>query len=145
MRVVMLKTLVMLVALGLSGCAANLSQTASPDGAGQDPGAGTSPDGRGADLETGMSPAVQALLEQGRQQRDAGEYSRASASLERALRIESGEPQVWLEMGWLRFDEGNFAQAEQMGRKVLSLVPVGSAVGVAALRLIDEARFGLGG
>jgi Flp pilus assembly protein TadD len=92
-----------------------------------------------------MSPAVQTLLEQGREQRYAGEYARASASLERALRIESGEPKVWLEMGRLRYDEGNFAQAEQMGRKALSLAPAGSAVGAQASRLIDDAQFGQGG
>jgi uncharacterized protein HemY len=64
--------------------------------------------------------------------------------LERALRIESGEPKVWLEMGRLRFDEGNFSQAEQMGRKALSLAPAGSAVGVLAEQLIDDAQFGQG-
>ena len=145
MRVAMLMMRVIFVVLMLSGCAVNLSQTVSPDGQGADPGVGTSPDGRGADIGAGMSPAVQTLLEQGREQRYAGEYARASASLERALRIESGEPKVWLEMGRLRYDEGNFAQAEQMGRKALSLAPADSAVGVQATRLIDDAQFGQGG
>lgn len=141
MRVVIIMSLCALV---LSGCAGNLSRTAPPDGSGTDSDAGQSSAGRGTDLDVGMSPAVQALLEQGREQRDVGEFSRASASLERALRIESGEPQVWLEMGWLRYDEGNYAQAEQMGRKALSLAPARSAVGKQASQLIDEAQFGQG-
>jgi len=136
MRVMML---VVTSALVMSGCAGNFSQTAPAD----ESVTGTA-GGRGADLGIGMSPAAQALLDQGREQRRAGEYAQASASLERALRIESGEPEVWLEMGRLRFDEGNFAQAEQMGRKALSLAPAGSAVGAQASQLIADAQFGQG-
>ena len=132
MRIAMMLTT---FALLLSGCASNVSQTTAP--AGETVG-GTAE--RGAVFGSSMSPAAQALLEQGREQRRAGEFEKASASLERALRIESGEPEVWLEMGWLRFDEGNYAQAEQMGRKALSLSPARSSVGEQAVLLIDDAR-----
>ena len=133
-----------IVALALSGCAGSLSRTTSPDGSGATPGVDQPPAESGTAFGGSISPAVQALLEQSQEQRDAGEYSRASASLERALRIESGEPMVWLEMGWLRYDEGNYAQAEQMGRKALSLAPAKSDVGMQASQLIDEAQFGQG-
>jgi len=136
MRLLMLVTTAALV---LSGCADNFSQNSPADV----PVTGTA-GGRGAGPDVGMSPAAQALLEQGREQRRAGEYAHASASLERALRIASGEPEVWLEMGRLRFDEGNFAQAEQMGRKALSLAPAGSSVAAQASRLIADAQFGQG-
>lgn len=122
-------------AVGLSGCAANLGQATS---SAEQPVGGAAA-GRGPDLGTGMTPAVAALLEQGREQRRAGQFAQASASLERALRIESGEPEVWLEMGRLRFDEGDYAQAEQMGRRALSLAPAGSAVAAQASRLIADA------
>lgn len=130
MRLVMLATT---LALLMSGCAGNLGQTTMPA---DQPVTGTA-GGRGADLD--MSRAARTLLEQGRDQRRAGEYAQASASLERALRIESDEPEVWLEMGWLRFDEGNFVQAEQMGRKAQSLAPAGSSAAAQASRLIADA------
>jgi Tfp pilus assembly protein PilF len=126
----------MALALVVSGCAGNVSQTTAPAGES----VGGTASGRGADFGTSMSPAALSLLEQGREQRLAGDFARASASLERALRIESGEPEVWLEMGRLRFDEGNYAQAEQMGRKALSLAPERSSVGKQASRLIEDAQ-----
>jgi penicillin-binding protein 1B len=44
---------------------------------------------------------------------------RATVSLERALRIEPNNPLLWIEMGRLRMDQRNYAQAESMGRKAL--------------------------
>ena len=87
-----------------------------------------------------MSSAGRMLLEQGRAQRVAGEYPQASASLERALRVDPQQPSIWLELGILRFDEGNFAQAEQMGRKALSLSPEGGSIQVQAAQLIEQSR-----
>ena len=49
-----------------------------------------------------VSPApaspTTALLEQSRRQSTSGEYDQAVASVERALRIEPGNPRLWLEL-----------------------------------------------
>jgi Flp pilus assembly protein TadD len=133
--------LIVAAAIGvLSGCAGPAMQTASsaPD-PGEQSGSVETP-GRTNDPEPTMSSAGRTLLEQGRTQRLAGEYLQATASLERALRVDPQQAPIWLELGRLRFDEGNFAQAEQMARKALSLAPAGDSVQSQAEQLIDQSR-----
>lgn len=67
------------------------------------------------------SGATSALLQQGRQQAAAGEYALATASLERALRINPRDYSLWLELGRVRLAEGDRAQAGNMARRALSL------------------------
>ena len=67
-----------------------------------------------------LSPASQALVSQAQAQRKRGDLPGATVSLERALRIEPGNPLLWIEMGRLRMDQRNFPQAENMGRKALA-------------------------
>lgn len=68
-----------------------------------------------------LSPASRALVSQAQAQRQRGDLPGATVSLERALRIEPNSPLLWIEMGRLRMDQGNFPQAENMGRKALSM------------------------
>ena len=68
-----------------------------------------------------LSPASRALVTQAQAQRNRGDLPGATISLERALRIEPRNPLLWIEMGRLRMDQRNFAQAEAMGRKALSV------------------------
>ena len=68
-----------------------------------------------------LSPASQALVSQAQAQRKRGDLPGASVSLDRSLRIEPNNPLLWIEMGRLRMDQRNFAQAEAMGRKALSM------------------------
>ncbi len=136
-----LAVLILTSLLALSGCTGNVGQAIpSSERAAAGPG-GTIASGRAADLDAVMSPAARTLLDQGRAQRLAGDFSKASASLERAVRIEPDQPVVWLELGQLRFDEGNYAQAEQMARKSMSLAPERSSVELRAARLIADAQF----
>jgi Tfp pilus assembly protein PilF len=128
--------LVALAATGLCGCAGTLRQAPPP---GSVP-AGTAEPGRGPDAGRAASPAAQALLDQAGRQRRAGEFAQASATLERAIRIEPTHPAAWLELAQLRFDEGNYAQAEQMARKALNLAAEGSPAHAAATRLIAAAQ-----
>lgn len=129
--------LVVIAAGLLSGCAGALgpatpAPSSSPEGSG---GAGRVPS-----VIDSLSPASEALLEQSRRQRRAGEYAQASASVERAIRIEPDHPTVWLELGQLRFEQGDYPQAEQMGRKSLSLAPAGSVAQSQAAQLIADAE-----
>lgn len=68
-----------------------------------------------------LSPASRALVTQAQAQRQRGDLPGATVSLDRALRIEPNSPLLWIEMGRLRMDQGNFQQAENMGRKALSM------------------------
>lgn len=68
-----------------------------------------------------LSPASKALVAQAQSQRKKGDLPGATASLERALHIEPSNPLLWIEMGRLRMDQRNYAQAEGMGRKALAM------------------------
>ena len=86
-----------------------------------------------------MSAASQSLLQQSRSQQRAGDYPQAAATLERALRVDPSQPALWLELGRVRLNEGQFAQAEQLGRKVLSIAGGNLAFESEALDLISGA------
>ena len=67
-----------------------------------------------------LSAATKSLVAQATTQRKSGNFVQASATLERALRIEPKNPLLWIEYGQLRMDEKNYTQAESMGRKALA-------------------------
>lgn len=85
-----------------------------------------------------LNPAARALVSQAQGQSASGNYAIAAATLERALRIEPDSAQLWIEMGKVRQAEGNFGQAENMGRKALSLSTGDPRSQSAAWRLIAE-------
>lgn len=87
-----------------------------------------------------VSSASQALLTQSRGHQAAGRYEQAAASIERALRIEPRQPVLWLELGNIRLKEGDFAQAESMGRKALSLATGDATLTARAEQLIAAAK-----
>ena len=63
----------------------------------------------------------------------------ATATLERALRIEPDNPLLWIELGRLRLRENNAAQANGMGRKALALATGDPLAQSSAWRLIADA------
>lgn len=65
--------------------------------------------------------AVIALLSSGQQQRKSGDYQRAAATLERAIRISPRNPELYYELAQVRYLEGNYHQGEQLCRKAISL------------------------
>jgi Flp pilus assembly protein TadD len=85
-----------------------------------------------------LSPASQALVTQAQSQRKRGDLPGATVSLERALRIEPSNPLLWIEMGRLRMDQRNYAQAEAMGRKALSVAVGDNRAQSAAWLLIAD-------
>jgi len=88
--------------------------------------------------EPTLNPASRALVAQAESQVAAKNYSVAAASLERALRIEPDNPLLWIELGKVRQAEGNFLQAENMGRKAVSMSASAPKTRSAAWRLIAE-------
>ena len=87
-----------------------------------------------------VNSATQALLNQSRSHQVAGRYEQAAASIERALRIEPRQGTLWLELGTIRLKEGDFPQAESMGRKALSLSAGDAALKARAEQLIATAK-----
>ena len=86
-----------------------------------------------------LGSAAQSLVNQARTQAAAGNFAVAAGSLERALRIEPNNPLLWIELGRVRQAEGNYAQAENLGRKGLSLATGDPRTQSSAWRLIAEA------
>jgi hypothetical protein len=85
-----------------------------------------------------LSPASRALVNQAQAQRLKGDLPGATVSLERALRIEPNNPLLWIEMGELRMDQRNYPQAENMGRKALSMSVGDDRTQAAAWQLVGE-------
>jgi tetratricopeptide (TPR) repeat protein len=85
-----------------------------------------------------LSPASKALVTQAQGQRKRGDLPGAAVSLDRALRIEPNNPLLWIELGRLRMDQGNFPQAEGMGRKALAMSIGDDGTQSQAWQLIGE-------
>jgi len=68
----------------------------------------------------------------------SGNFAMAAASIERALRIEPDNALLWIELGKVRQAEGNYVQAENMGRKAVSMSANAPHAQSAAWQLISE-------
>ncbi|MDX1499192.1 MAG: tetratricopeptide repeat protein [Woeseiaceae bacterium] len=130
-----MRTLLLFVtALAVAACAPlPVSRDDSGAGAGGDetvsgPGSATAP-----------GPAA-VLLAQGRTQLAGGEYPAAAATLERALRIEPGDPWLWLELARVHHVSGDQRQAEAHARKAMSLAGGDRGVRDAAEKLLADIR-----
>jgi tetratricopeptide (TPR) repeat protein len=91
-----------------------------------------------------LSSASHALVDQAHAQMASGNYAVAAGSIERALRIEPNNPLLWIELGKVRQAEGNFAQAENLGRKAVSLGTGDPRAQSAAWRLIADSLWARG-
>jgi Flp pilus assembly protein TadD len=86
-----------------------------------------------------LGSAASALVTQAHARAAAGDYAAATATLERALRIEPENPLTWIELGRVQLASGNPAQAGSMGHKALSLATGDPNAQAAAWRLIGDA------
>jgi cytochrome c-type biogenesis protein CcmH/NrfG len=66
-------------------------------------------------------PAVQSLLGSARAAVDQGDLERAAADLERALRLQPGNPGLWHELARVRLAQGEFDEAESLALRSNSL------------------------
>lgn len=64
-----------------------------------------------------LPPAAGALAAQAEQQRAAGDYIGAAATLERALRIQPQEAYLWNRLARVRMDQGRYAQAGNLAQR----------------------------
>ena len=60
-----------------------------------------------------------ALQDEAQRAATAGDFSKATQILERAIRIEPDRAELWIELARVHLKEGNAAQAEQFARKAL--------------------------
>jgi tetratricopeptide (TPR) repeat protein len=88
--------------------------------------------------EPELGAASRALVSQAQTQLAANNFAVAASSIERALRIEPGNPLLWIELGKIRQAEGNHVQAENMARKALATSANAPRADAAAWALIAE-------
>ena len=87
-----------------------------------------------------LSPASRALVGQAQTQLASKNYAVAASSIERALRIEPDNALLWIELGKVRQAEGNYVQAENMGRKAVSMTDAPRAQATAWRLIADSFR-----
>ncbi len=86
-----------------------------------------------------LGPAARALVAQAHSQSARGDLPSASATVDRALRIEPSNPLLWVELGRIRLAENDPHQAEGCGRKALALATGDKAARIQAGHLIADA------
>jgi Flp pilus assembly protein TadD len=91
-----------------------------------------------ASREPTLGAATRSLVGQAQTQLAAKNFAVAAASIERALRIEPDNALLWTELGKIRQAEGNYVQAENMGRKAVSMSANAPRAQSAAWHLIAE-------
>jgi Tfp pilus assembly protein PilF len=84
------------------------------------------------------------LIETGRKQLAAGHPDQAETTLERAVRIDPRNPQVWHSMGRVQYVQGNFAKAVQFCLKANALLHPASSLRRANWQLLADAYQQLG-
>jgi len=85
-------------------------------------------------------PAVVALLDTAEQQANAGDLEAASASLERAIRIDPRNAVLWYHLATVRLAQGDAQAAEQLAVKSNSLAPGNTVQQARNWQLIARAR-----
>ncbi len=94
--------------------------------------------------EPSQNMAVVALLDQAHTQSSAGQWDSASASLERALRIEPRNPALWQELARVRLNQGQYRQAENLAAKSNALAGDNRRLRAENWRITGQARSQLG-
>ncbi len=122
----------LLLALVLTGCAGGLTDS-GPDAASEEMGA-TQDAGR----------AVSTLLAKVEIQENQAHWERAAALLERALRIEPRNAQLWHRLAKVRLQQGRYAMAESLAQKSNTLAKDNEALKRRNAELIEIARRAVG-
>lgn len=86
-----------------------------------------------------LSAATRSLVTQAHGLLAHGDIDGASSTLDRALRIEPGNPLLWVELGRVRLVDSNVHQAEICARKALALASGDRAAQAQAGHLLADA------
>lgn len=102
------------------------------------------PDGEPAPTQTRTepmnSPAVVELATQARQALRDSRHDTAVQLLERAIRIEPQNGELWHELARVRFQQGNYEQARQLANRSNALIAGDSTLKARNDTLIEKAR-----
>jgi len=132
-----MRRLLLVMLFGLSACADLPFNPASG------PTAGGSASVPGEDMDSepasGSAEAVRELVASSRVSRANGEYARALADIERAIRIEPRDPYLWLELGETHLALDDRQQAAANARKAMSVAGTDTAAKAAAEDLLERA------
>ena len=137
--------------LVLGGCASGPTLRPASDAAVQPapapatealPPGGEGQPGSPVTTERPRNSAAASLQATAEQQRSQGDFERAAATLDRALRIDPRDPQLWLSLAEIRLAQGDRAQAGQLARRAETLAAPGSATAARARALAERAAGG---
>lgn len=92
------------------------------------------------DREPMNSPAVLELSSNARQALSDRRFDEATQLLERAIRIEPRNGALWHELARVRFEQGDYEQAQQLATRSNALIDGGSALKARNDELIEAAR-----
>ncbi|MEX2479364.1 MAG: tetratricopeptide repeat protein [Gammaproteobacteria bacterium] len=83
------------------------------------------------------NPAAQSLLEAATAAALRGEWDRAQAALERAVRVAPNDAGLWRQLAFTHYRQGDHAQAMEIARRALRVAPEGAAA-AESWRLIGD-------
>lgn len=89
-------------------------------------------------------PAITTLLDQALERQRSGDLDQSAALIERAVRIAPQDPLAWNRLAFIRLQQNDWTQAEQLAMKSNSFADGQSNLQLRNWRIIAEARKRLG-
>ncbi|RMD59436.1 MAG: hypothetical protein D6828_01475 [Nitrospirae bacterium] len=83
--------------------------------------------------------AVYALLKESDEMVNQGEYERAAAKIERALRISPSDPNLWHRLAWIKLKQGRAEEAMNLSLRSISLSGNNKRLMIQNWRIVAEA------
>lgn len=87
---------------------------------------------------------VQSLLDAATAAAERGEWDRAQATLERALKLAPNDPSVWTQLAYTHFRQGQFEQAHELAERGLAVSTAGGPEQAALWQLIADVEMARG-
>ena len=83
-------------------------------------------------------PAVQSLVNVAREASARGEWERAQAALERALKLAPDDAALWTQLAYTHFRRGDLDQAQELAERGLVQASTGKQDDAATRRLLQQ-------